>query len=327
MGKEFSFQWHLTDLCNLRCKHCYQDNYDNRKDKSFDDIKKILYNLVNYFEDQNFETVSINLTGGEPFLFPHLIPLLEEIEKVQVIKDVNIITNGINLKDINQLNRFKKLKYLKVSLEGAREKTNDFIRGEGVFKRVINNLGNISYPFLLMFTLAKYNYKELDLMYRLAEQVGAKGFILERFIPLGEGNKIKEMVLSYKEWYEVVERVSFWIDGEVEDLLPYKAFYIDFEENTIWGALCNLGESCAIMPNGDIYPCRRFPLILGNALYDDFSIIYEKIVKFRENFSKDKLKGKCYLCPEPDCIGCRALSYSLFGDIYAEDIQCWKLQI
>jgi len=261
------------------------------------------------------------------FYSPHLIPLLEEIEKIQVIKDVNIITNGVNFKDENHLKKFKRLKYLKVSLEGATEKTNDLIRGEGVFKRVISNLENISYPFLLMFTLAKYNYKELDLMYRLAEKVGAKGFILERFIPLGEGNKIKEMVLSYKEWYDVVERISFWSDGEVEDLLPYKAFYVDFEKNTIWGALCNLGESCAIMPNGDIYPCRRLPLILGNALYDDFSIIYEKIVKFRDNFSRNKLKGKCRLCSEADCIGCRALTYSFFDDIYAEDFQCWKLQI
>jgi len=23
---DFLIQWHLTERCNLRCKHCYQDN-------------------------------------------------------------------------------------------------------------------------------------------------------------------------------------------------------------------------------------------------------------------------------------------------------------
>ena len=24
-----TFQWHLTDQCNFRCKHCYQTDYTN----------------------------------------------------------------------------------------------------------------------------------------------------------------------------------------------------------------------------------------------------------------------------------------------------------
>ena len=25
--KSFGFQWHITDRCNLRCAHCYQDSF------------------------------------------------------------------------------------------------------------------------------------------------------------------------------------------------------------------------------------------------------------------------------------------------------------
>lgn len=323
MGKEFSFQWHITDFCNLRCKHCYQDIFDRSRELTYDRLIHIVQDISRFLKEQGFESLSINITGGEPLIYPYLNPLLRALNGINIINEVNIITNGIILPDKVIKEKYEKLKYLKFSLEGAREETNDLIRGNGSFKKVINNLKNTNHNFLLMFTLAKYNYRELDDMYRISQKLGAKGFILERFIPLGEGAKIKDMVLNSKEWYEVVDRVATWADLTAEDLLPYKAFYIDFEENRILGAFCNLGESCAVMPNGDVYPCRRFPLVLGNLGQESFSKIYPKILDFKANFTKDKLKGKCSLCFVDDCMGCRALSFSLFSDSFAEDYQCW----
>ena len=34
--KDFTLQWHITHRCNLRCKHCYQDDYS-----AFQDMKDI----------------------------------------------------------------------------------------------------------------------------------------------------------------------------------------------------------------------------------------------------------------------------------------------
>ena len=31
-GKAFGFQWHVTDRCNLRCRHCYQHRFDDGAD-------------------------------------------------------------------------------------------------------------------------------------------------------------------------------------------------------------------------------------------------------------------------------------------------------
>ncbi len=323
MRREFSFQWHITDFCNLRCKHCYQNAFDRRNELDYSNLVNILYNITNSLKKLNINYLSINLTGGEPFLFPHLNSLLAELDKIDIVKEINIITNGTLLPDRVIRKRSEKLKYLKISLEGAKEETNDLIRGIGSFKRVIENINKTSFDFILMFTLAKYNYKEIDDMYRLAKNLGAKGFILERFIPLGRGKNIKDMVLESKEWYEILERIATWVDLKPEDLIIYKAFYANFEENTILGAICNLGEACAVMPNGDVFPCRRFPIILGNLTREGFDEIYKKIIEFRNKFTKDRLKGKCYLCPIEDCIGCRALSYSLALDIFEEDFQCW----
>ncbi|HOJ92497.1 MAG TPA: radical SAM protein [Dictyoglomaceae bacterium] len=325
MENNFSFQWHITDLCNLRCKHCYQGNFDNKKDLPMEAVRKILGDITNSLKMKGFDSIGINLTGGEPLVSPLFIPVLEEAEKNPLVREVNIITNGIFLKkSYPQIKDYKKLNDIKISLEGAKEETNDRIRGYGNFEKVLENLKDFSHSFLFMFTLAKYNYEELDEMYKLAKNMGVKGFMLERFIPLGEGEKIKDKVLSSYEWYMVIQKISEWAEVETKDLLPYKAFFINFESDEILGALCNLGDSCAIMPNGDVYPCRRLPLVIGNLIKESFGDVYDRLVEFRKSLEKENLKGKCYLCPIEDCIGCRALSYAVFSNPFEEDIQCWE---
>ncbi|MFN3699784.1 MAG: radical SAM protein, partial [Dictyoglomus sp.] len=70
MRREFSFQWHITDFCNLRCKHCYQNAFDRRNELDYSNLVNILYNITNSLKKLNINYLSINLTGGEPFLFP-----------------------------------------------------------------------------------------------------------------------------------------------------------------------------------------------------------------------------------------------------------------
>jgi hypothetical protein len=49
----------------------------------------------------------------------------------------------------------------------------------------------------------------------------------------------------------------------------------------------------------------------------------KKLGQFREQFEgKGILRGICHDCPEPDCIGCRALANALGNDLFAGDIQC-----
>ncbi|MGB9681485.1 MAG: radical SAM protein [bacterium] len=327
MAREFTFQWHITDLCNLRCKHCYQERFDKDRDISIDEWRKIIYNISSVLETSGYESLSINVTGGEPLVSPLFFPILDILEDISFIKEFNIITNGILLKDYYQsLISFKKLKSIKVSLEGPFSEINDRIRGSGNFERVIENLKEVyAKDIILMFTLTRYNYIYLDEMYTFAKELNVKGFILERFIPLGRGRWIQGEVLDPKGWYEVVSKVASLIEMTAEDLILYKAFFIDLEEHKIMGAFCNLGdESMCLMPDASVYPCRRLPLLLGNLREEVFSDVLIKLRDFRSQFDKRYLKGKCNLCDIEECIGCRALSYAMFGDVFAQDYECWK---
>ncbi|MEO0095579.1 MAG: radical SAM protein [candidate division WOR-3 bacterium] len=325
----FGFQWHITNYCNLRCYHCYQDDFSHNGELKFEDNKKILFKIVDELSEG---TITINITGGEPLLYKDIFKLLDLIQNVNNIKSFNIITNGLLLdkKMAEKLNSAKKLKEIKISLEGGDAESNDKIRGRGVFDRVLMNIESsrcvCRKEIVLMFTLGSYNYMHLNRMLDLARSLNIDGVIVERFVPWGRGLLLKDHYLKKDEWYAVIDYIVNFVnlDYSPRELLPYKAFHIFFKNPMeLKGALCNLGdESMALMPNGDVYPCRRFPTKIGNLLKDKFDEILLRLRILKYNILEN-LNGKCRDCPVDGCFGCRALSYAVNNDFYADDPQCF----
>jgi radical SAM protein with 4Fe4S-binding SPASM domain len=64
-----------------------------------------------------------------------------------------------------------------------------------------------------------------------------------------------------------------------------------------------------ILPNGDLYACRRMESKVGN--------IFEK-----EIYDEFEKCSKCEL--HRFCRGCPAVTYGLTHNMYAPDPQCWK---
>ncbi len=316
LNESISFQWHITDFCNLRCKHCYQDNFTDENDLSIDKINLILENL-----SVQFRKISINITGGEPFLRKDFYEILNIIEKSVNVSIFNIITNGtlLNYANIEKLKSFKKLNELKISIDGILK--NDLIRGKGILEIVKKNILKIyDLKKVIMFTAGSFNYLDIEDVFEFAREY-ANGLIIERFVPLGNGLNLKNCYLKKNEWKYIVEYIKdcFMID-DINELAKYRAFYIDFDNNEFLGALCNLGESFAIMSDGTIYPCRRLPINLGNALTE--TQILQKIIMFR-NMLEEKLEIKCKECIYfNECIGCRAGVYATKNDLFAFDEQC-----
>ena len=42
----FNFQWHITEKCNLRCTHCYQEDYSSADEMSFEELKSVADRLI-----------------------------------------------------------------------------------------------------------------------------------------------------------------------------------------------------------------------------------------------------------------------------------------
>ncbi|MBT9151035.1 MAG: Antilisterial bacteriocin subtilosin biosynthesis protein AlbA [candidate division WS2 bacterium] len=328
MEKNFSFQWHLTDLCNLRCQHCYQTVFNNQRDLSLDENLNILYDVVINLKKNGYDSLSINLTGGEPLISNLTYQLLDNITndaRFSLVKEVNIITNGLFAERLHPYLNNSLLKKIKISLEGPTREVNDALRGIKVFDKVIANIKLLPpEKVIFMFTLAHYNYRHLEDMVELAIKTGVKGLILERFVPLGRGKNIIEKTLNAGQWYKCLEFISQNFQMPVFELLPYKAFWIDLEKKDCYGATCNLGdESMCLMPDGVVYPCRRLPEVLGNLQAESFAKVIKRLSEYRSQFDRRNLKGKCQHCEIPECIGCRATALALEGDAFADDKQCF----
>jgi radical SAM protein with 4Fe4S-binding SPASM domain len=332
MKDSFHTQWHITNLCNLRCQHCYQDNFSREKDLDWLGLKRVADNLLGTIKEWD-KTACIHLTGGEPLLKPELFPLLDYLDQNPLIDELGIITNGLlfDQETIKKLSAFPKLKKIKISLDGADEETNDSIRGRGNFSKVIQNLSRVRgenrFETILMFTVMKRNFRDLPAFLKLSQELGVNGFIIERFIPWGKGRERRDDVLSKEDWKKLIKTLVELFSIEEEDaFLSYQAFQINFnhQEPELLGAPCVIGkDGLCVMPDGDVFPCRRFPISIGNLLNDSLKTIWEKSELLGQIKNKENLKGQCGACGIKDCRGCRSLALALTGDPLGEDPHCW----
>jgi radical SAM protein with 4Fe4S-binding SPASM domain len=329
----FYIQWHITNLCNLRCKHCYQDDFSKKGELDGAELKKVSDNLLTTIREWD-QRACIHLTGGEPFLKPELFPLLSDLDQQTMVEELGIITNGLTIDQemMQRLSGFSKLKKIKISLDGGDAKTNDSIRQKGTFDKVMRNLPVIKetgrFEILFMFTVMKRNFKNLPSLFKLCQDLSIDGLIIERFIPLGRGREIMGEVLSKEEWKEMIKMLlDFFPIGEEDySFLPYQAFQVSFneEEPELLGAPCVVGvDGLCIMPEGNVFPCRRFPISIGNLLETPLKKIWEESDLLEKLRRKENLKGKCGRCEMRDCRGCRSLALALTGDYHEEDPHCW----
>lgn len=331
MKDPFHIQWHITNLCNLRCEHCYQDDFSREKDLRWEGLKKIADHILATLKEWS-QTACIHLTGGEPLLKPELFLLLEDLDQSPLIDELGIITNGLLLDGVilGRLSSFRKLKKIKISLDGANAETNDSIRGRGVFEKTIQNISLIKkddrFKVILMFTVMKRNVREVPSFFKLSQDLRVGGFIIERFIPWGRGRKRLDEVLEKEEWREMMKMLFNLFSIEEENMfLPYQAFQVSFDggEPELLGAPCVIGkDGLCIMPDGDVFPCRRFPVSIGNLLQTPLKKVWEDSNLLKILRKKENLKGKCGICPREDCFGCRSLAFALTHDYLAEDPHC-----
>lgn len=331
MENTFHIQWHITDFCNLRCRHCYQSEFKQTKELEFKDLKKIFDNLEVFAKKEKRRLV-IDITGGEPLLYKDWYKLISFINERDVVKDLGIITNGffLNKEIVLQLEKLKNIK-IKISCEGVSKTSYEYFRGLNSYKHFIDScalLKDSSLDTTLMFTLFSGSSILIEDLFSFIQEYDFNNLILERFIPWGIGISIREKIIPIKEWVTILQQLCLKCGLEEEDILelvPYRGFMV---KNTdigmeLFGAPCIVGkDGIALMPDGTVYPCRRFPLKIGNLREEKLEDILATSDVTKKLNNKNYLKGKCKTCIIDSCFGCRALAYSVTGDFLAEDPLC-----
>lgn len=330
---DFYFQWHITDVCNNRCKHCYHENYDNARELGIEQLRQIAWAINDALGKWGFAG-NASLTGGEPFTRRgDLFQLLEYVEKeCPNLSGYDILTNGTLLtdEDMARLKCFAKLRRIQVSLEGSSEDLHDSVRGDGDYAKVVNAIKKLKkngFSVSVMTTVTKNNKQDIPKLISLLGRLDVDYFALERFMPEGQGEQHKGWVLDAletKEIFEYMTRKAFQITKPC--LLLYRTLYCLCGTDETVGAMCSAGvNALTILPDATILPCRRLPIPIGNVLTNGIiDTWYNSDVLWRlRDYSS--YKGKCNGCEHfTECRGCRSMAYAATGDYMQEDPQCWK---
>jgi len=291
--KEFYVQWHITEICNFDCFHCYKESY--RKELSFDSLKIAADMLEKISEEKNC-VFTISLTGGEPFLKPEVYDLAEYLDKKIFIKKLNFITNGSIIPE-ERLKNLSKLSTIYISLESIEPKINDKIRGDKSTNLVFENLEyfvknlNVGVMTTLMNSNINDLIENLDKFVEKLFFLGVKEIIFERFIPVGKAKKLKNEVVEKEKIFDFYLRISKIFDVNFEMLKLYPAIKIvnrDGNAKEVFGAECIFGkDGFAILCDGTVYPCRRFDLSIGNLLDENFSLDILEDLRLKFHPKKD----------------------------------------
>jgi radical SAM protein with 4Fe4S-binding SPASM domain len=353
-SRSIGMQFHITELCNLFCVHCYKG--ESKKESS---LKKKIKICDNYFQavKKLNAKFSLGLCGGEPFMSNHFWDILDYVSSNYDLKEKNLVVIGSNgtlitKNTVKRLSKYGALDSVQVSLDGAKTNTHDMLRGKGSYARAlkgIQNLANEHIPFSIHYVVHKLNYREAFLIPQVAKKLGAHGLTVSRLVPIGHGRQLLKYMLSSHELKTLLEalhkkEIILSVERFEEktkmrilvnrcDWLPISTdiarIPAQFEQNR---PHCLIGHfSTTIMADGTVYPCSRLRIPIGNILEQDFLDIWnhELLNKFRSR--KIYIKGKCNYCqfcvdPQYNHLcggGAACISYAFYNDPFKSDPQCW----
>ncbi|RME03497.1 MAG: radical SAM protein [Planctomycetota bacterium] len=323
-------QWHITHRCNLRCIHCYQETFRGR-DLSLQQLLEILEQfreLVEYGKERyGWLKGHINITGGEPFAHRNFLELLEVFHQQEWLS-FGILTNGSFI-DRTMARRLRELSpsYVQVSLEGG-EKVHNRIRGEGNFARTleaIRNLQAAGVRTMIAFTAHAQNYKEFPAVARVGVELRVAKVWADRMIPWGQG--ASQHVLSpeqTQEFFQLMFQARKEAQNSQTQISMHRA--LQFLEGGQWPYYCTAGDTLiTVMPQGEVYPCRRMPIEVGNAFQNPLLELYRSHSLLQKLRDKKNISSGCEGCRyNPLCRGgLKCLSYALTGNPFVRDPGCW----
>ncbi len=326
--KRFVLQWHLGEACNLKCLHCYQENHKPVQLK-YDDLEKIYNQFKELLKELKMKG-HINITGGEPLCNPYFFKILELIKEDSENISFSILTNGTLLTEeiarkIKKYNPY----YVQVSLEGGK-KTNDYIRGNGTYKKIAEGIKNLKKNDIftsISFTATNLNYKEFPKVVKYARKYNVDNVWSDRYIPLGDVND-KDLTLNYdqtREYLNIMNNERNKLKKKKNNtttISMYRALQFQMTNEFEYG--CTAGDTLlTVMENGDLVPCRRMPIVIGNLLENNMYKLYKNNSILKELRLK-KIPDDCKDCEHSEMChgGLKCLTYAMYKEFNHKDYGC-----
>lgn len=314
----FTLQWHITHRCNLRCTHCYQDDYTAFA--SWSALESVLVQYEKLLRTYRFKGY-LNVTGGEPLTHPALFRLLKAARDRDITAAV--LTNGTMIGSYEaKMLRSCGVYYVQVSLDGT-EKTHDAIRGKGSFRQAIEGIRCLLAQRIyttVSFTAQRNNIGELPKLARLCREIGVNKLWFDRVvIPIDED--VDRLSLTGDEYFQLLRRAAKLNKKHMVSCARALQF-IPCEEKCVYH--CTAGKNLlTVLADGSVMACRRLPIIAGNVHDSDLSTIYRDspdIIRLKNA----PIPSQCQKCGYADLCGggAKCITYARTGRYDLPDPDC-----
>jgi MoaA/NifB/PqqE/SkfB family radical SAM enzyme len=329
-----SVSFTITNACNLRCQMCGQWSEEGymrsnparlKQELGLSDWKKLADELAAH------GVHSVLLRGGEVFLFPGIIPLLEYLRSKEIFASID--TNGTQLdRYAADLVRIGKM-HLTVSIDGP-EAIHDSVRGmRGCFQRVRTGLetlrgeekkAGVALSKSITFTISPFSYRGLGNMPAIAKDLGIQTICIVPYyyVPQAVGltyerelrENFESEAFSWRGFHHEESGVD--IETFLKELRTYRSSlggiedypYLPMSEEeyrtwfgdaqTLVGpiACANVEKLIDIQPSGEANFCVDFPdYSIGNVRESTIAELWNspRAEKFREYRRKQPLAVCC----------------------------------
>ena len=319
----FTLQWHITQRCDLHCRHCYDRSM--RKDVELEQGLQVLDQMRRFCRDHLVDG-QVSFSGGNPFLHPAFPQLYQAALERNL--SVAILGNPVSEAELDAILKIGEPAFFQVSLEGL-EQHNDYIRGKGSYQAVLGFLDLLREKqvySMVMMTLTRANLDQaLPLAEMLKDRVDM--FTYNRLAMTGEGASLESpQPDEYRRF------VNDWLRARrTNPALALKDSLINIELERqgleLFGGCTGFGCGAAfnfvsLLPDGQVHACRKLPSMIGNLNRQSLEEIYYST-------EAERYRQGCLECSDCHlrlvCGGCLAVAHGWGLDpLTQRDPDCFK---
>ena len=339
-----AYQWHITDNCDQRCKHCYLFAEDAQARCLSTPWDKLIHTLdeVERAAAKRHLLPTLAISGGDPILHPRFWDFATELWRRGIAWSA--MGNPFHL-DADACWRLRALGCVKyqMSLDGL-ENFHDYLRKPGSYRATlaaIEPLREAGIAVQLMATASVQNLDDILACMDVAVEHRADSFAFARYCATSP-QKARELyptperyrafLLAYWRKKQAYERAGCRTTFKTKDHLfkllrwelgePGAVARVEERPNHVCAG-CHLGVKSTIAVNGDLLACRRMESVVGNVWTQGLYEVDESpaMKAYAEVGNIEKCRD-CELLMF--CRGCRAVGVNATGNLQAADPMCWK---
>lgn len=312
----------LLPLCNMDCKMCFakMTKMEMEAHSPMHDYKEWLKIAE---QSSKAGTVFMLLTGGEPFLYPHLKELYFGLKRIGYIVSIN--TNGTLISDeIADWMAEDPPRRLNITLYGASDETYGRLCGNPYgFTQVMKSVGRLKERGISIkfnCSLTPYNIDDLDKVYEISQKLGIPIEIGYYMFPPVRKNNIGN------ECYRLTAKEAALARYRIEELRygdqfkNYVKYSLDRYRNYRQTAEYQTGYTCR--SGNSVYWINYDGTLSACSFTNDFQVnVFEKGFDFaweqtKKHVEEARMSEICHWCKMRILCGrCAAAAISETGNI------------